>query len=175
MLLIKALKGFCSGIDNLNEWMRRIFSWLIVPLTLIVVYDVIMRYVFNRPTVWAWDLNVQLLGALIALGSGYCLLTNSHIGVDVIPERLSPRKRQVLELFTYVIFIFSVGVLLWQTTLAAWTSVQRREMFNSYWMPPIYPLKIAMFVGTLLLWLQGIAKFLRNVLSITSPVRGGRP
>ena len=172
MLWIKAIKGFCSGVDLLNEWTCKIFSWLVVPLMLIVFFDVTLRYVFNSPTIWAWDINLQLLGGLTALGAGYALLTNAHIGVDIIVEQLSSRKRVMVEFIIYLLFIFSVGVFLWQTTLGVWESVLIGERYGSYWSPPVYPVKIAMFLGVLLLWLQGITKFLRSILIIKE---GGKP
>ena len=173
MPFAKMLRSFCSTIDNLNEWTAKIGSWLIVPLTLLVVMDVTLRYVFNRPTIWAWDIAVQLLGGIAVLGSGYALLVGAHIGIDVFPQHLSKRKKGVLEIITYTFFFFSVGVLLWKTTLAAVISVQTKEMYNSFFRPPIYFLKVAMFVGFLLLFLEGIANFIRNLLNIISPRAGG--
>jgi len=172
MRIWKVLRGFCGGVDFLNEWMAKIFAWLIIPLTFIVALDVFLRYVLNRPTDWAWDVNVQLLGGLIVLGAGYTLLREAHIGVDVFLVRFSPKKRAVVELITFALFILTVGVLLWKTTLAALVSVQTGERYASYWMPPIYPLKVAMFVGVLLFWLQGIAKFLRTLFIFKSGKTG---
>lgn len=167
-------KAFCRRIDSCNEWTGKIVCWLIIPLTFIVVYDVILRYVFNRPTVWAWDINIQLLGALVILGGGYVLLHNGHIGVDVLVVRLSPRKRAMVDLVTSLFFFFGVGVLLWKASLDAWSSLQIRELYTSFFQPPIYPLKIVVVIGVLLLLLQGIAKFMRDLSAVTSREMGGK-
>lgn len=163
------------SVDALNEWTGKVAAWLIIPLTLIVVLDVILRYVFNKPTIWAWDVNVQLLGALVILGAGYCLLHNAHVGVDVLVLRFSPRKRAIIDLITGLFFVFAIGVLLWKTASAAWASLQIREAYSSYWEPPIYPFKMLMVVGILLLLLQGIAKFIRDLGVVIYPGREHRP
>ncbi len=159
----------CRGIDVINERVAKITCWLILPLTFLVAVEVMLRYVFNRPTIWIWDVNVQINGVLIILGGGYALLQGAHIGVDVLVERLSLKKKAIVHILTYPLFIFSVGVLLWETSSAAWTSVSAQEKYNSFFMPPIYPFKVVMAIGVLLLFLQGVAKFIRELLVLISP------
>jgi TRAP-type mannitol/chloroaromatic compound transport system permease small subunit len=168
-------KSFCRRIDSLNEWVGKISGWLIIPLILLVVYDVTLRYVFNRPTVWAWDINIQLLGALVVLGGGYALRNGAHIGVDVLVNQLSPRKRAIVDLITSVFFFFGVGVLMWKAIGDAWFSVQIRELYTSVFAPPIYPFKILMVGGILLLLLQGVVKFIQDLSTVTSNEMKDRP
>jgi len=169
------VKSFCRLIDSLNEWVGKISGWLIIPLILLVVFDVTLRYVFNRPTVWAWDINIQLLGALVVLGGGYALLHGAHIGVDALVMRFSPRGRAIVDLFTSGFFFFGIGVLLWKAFGDALFSVQIKELYTSVFAPPIYPFKILMVVGILLLLLQGVVKFIRDLSKVISPEMKGRP
>lgn len=168
------MKSFCRFIDSLNERVGKFAGWLILPLTALVTYDVVLRYGFNRPTIWAWDINIQLLGALVVLGGGYALLHDAHIGVDAIVIRLSARKRAIVDLITSAFFFFGIGVLLWQATVDAWFSLEIRELYSSVFMPPIYPFKVLMVAGILLLLLQGVAKFLRDLITVTSTEMKGR-
>ncbi len=94
------LMKVCDIVDNVVEWTGKMVGWLMFPLCFLVFYDVVLRYVFNRPTVWAWDINVQLLGAMVAIGGAYTLLHNGHVGVDVITTLLSRKKQIVIELVT---------------------------------------------------------------------------
>ena len=48
-----AVQKFLQIIDSISEWSGRIFMWLIVPLTVVVVYEVIARYFFQSPHIWA--------------------------------------------------------------------------------------------------------------------------
>jgi len=167
---MRKAEAFSRGIDTINEWVSKTASWLIIPMTFIVSVDAILRYALNKPTIWAWDVNVQLLGVLAILGAGYALRHGSHVGVDILVARLSPRKRAILDLITFMFFFIGIGALLWKTGLGAWNSLQMREPYTSYLSPPIYPFKIIMVVGVLLLLLQGIAKFLRDLAKVTSPL-----
>lgn len=166
--IITVLKRTGTAIDTVNEWSGKLARWLILPLTFFVFMDVMLRYVFNSPTIWAWDINVQLLGVLGVLGGGYNLRLNGHIGVDVLSEKMAPRKKAMLSAATYLFFLFAVGVLLWKTAEATWVSVATAERFNSYFMPPIYHVKVIMFLGVLLLLLQGIRKFVGDVVTVVS-------
>ena len=169
--LIRMLKGFCYAADILNEWAGKIFSWLVIPLTILVSIEVILRYVFDRPTIWIWDINIQILGALIVFSGGYTLLRGAHIGIDVLIENWSPRKKVIIDIVTYPFFLFSMGILFWKAVSEAWVSVQVGEMYNSFFRPPIYPLKVAISVGVLLFFVQGTAKFLRDVLAVASSMK----
>lgn len=154
---------FCQIIDNLNEWVGKILGWLIIPLMLLVVYDVILRYIFNRPTIWVWDINIQLLGALVVFGGGYALRHGAHIGVDALVVHLSPAKRALVDLITSFFFFFGIGVLLWKATMDAIFSIQIKELYTSVFAPPIYPFKILMVLGIFLLFLQGMVKFIKDL------------
>jgi TRAP-type mannitol/chloroaromatic compound transport system permease small subunit len=167
------LRRFCHGIDIVNEWTGRIVSWLLLPLTLIVVIEVILRYGFNRPTIWAWDTNVMLMASLVILGGGYALLHDAHVAIDILVQRLSARKRAILDLITFLFFFVAVGGLLVETTLVAWSSVQTKEMHYSFWAPPMYPLRVVMAVGVLLLFLEGIAKFISKLLAVIGEKKEG--
>ena len=167
------MQRFCRGIDTLNEWVQRIVKWLFIPLILIVTADVIGRYVFNRPFVWSWDINSQIFGAFAILGGGWALLKERHVRLDVLWGRLPPRKRVIIDVITFLLFLLCVAILLWQSGLATLHSVQTGERFSSYFAPPIYPLKIVVVLGVLLLLLQGVAKFIRDLLLLTQGE--GRP
>ncbi len=157
------MKTFCRVVDSLNQWVGRVSAWLILPLTLIVAMDVVLRYVFNRPTIWSWDITVQLLGVLTMLSGGYVLLVEGHVIVDVFTTRWSRRRRAIIDLMTSAFFFFAIGVMIWACTDAAWSSLKARETFPSFYAAPIYQLKIIIVFGALLLFLQGVVKFIHDL------------
>jgi len=93
-------------IDAINDWMGRIAGWLLVPLSFLVLFDVILRYVLNMPTIWVWDVGVQIQAAIVVLGGGYALLHKGHVSVDIFISKLSTRKRALLDA---IMCIFLVG------------------------------------------------------------------
>ena len=55
------MRRYCIIIGKINLFLGKVLQWTILPISAIVMFEVIARYVFNRPTIWAWDVNVQLL------------------------------------------------------------------------------------------------------------------
>lgn len=160
---------FCRRVDTINEWTGRIASLLVLPLVSIVVIEVVLRYFFNRPTIWAWDINVQLAAAIAILGGGYGLLHGSHVVVDVIVGHLTPKARARADLATSAIFFFVMVILLSVAISRAQLSVSTRELYTSLFAPPLYPLRIVVAISLVLLLIQGIAKFIRDLAKATSP------
>ena len=168
----KKLGAFCHLIDTINEWTGRLVAWLFVPFTFLVVADVFTRYVLRKP--WFYiDVNIQLMGTLIILGGGYCLLHQSHIGVDTIVSRLSPRKRTIIDLILFPIFVGSIVALLWQTGISAWESWKVFEKYAGGFKLPVYPYRTIVVLGVSLVLLQGTANFIRNLIFVIHPKREG--
>jgi len=170
---VKLVSTIIQKIDAINEWMGKIFGLLLIPLVFITVAEVILRYIFNNPTIWGWDVNIQILGAIVVLGGGYALLYNTHVSVDLFVSKLPPQKKALLDIITSPILIGALALLLWRTTIEAWHSVLIGEEYTSTWGPPIYPLKIAMVVGIGAMILQGIAHLMRNLLIVVRRRKGG--
>ena len=164
MTKMRALVNF---IDAISERTGKIFSWLIIPIIVIVVYEVVLRKGFNAPTIWAFELTTILYGVHFMLGGPYTLLHKGHISIDLIHSRFSPKLRAYIDVFTYILFFFLFNiVLLWMGTKFAWTSIEMLEKSASPWRPPIYPIKAVIPITFFLLILQGLSKFIRDLTFI---------
>jgi len=152
-------------LESVSEWAGKIVRWLILPLVLIIVLEVVLRYVFNAPTLWAWDVNVQLQAALVALGGAYALRYRSHVCVDIIVSRLSPRKRAVIDVIIWPVLLAAIGLLIWRLVPYTWNSIRITEAHTSAWAPPVYPLKVVISIGVILMLLQGITNWVRNLIT----------
>jgi TRAP-type mannitol/chloroaromatic compound transport system permease small subunit len=160
---METLKKIVRRIDSISEWSGRIFSWLSLPLVLFMSYDVIMRYLFQAPTKWAYETTWMLYGALFILGGAYGLKHKLHVRVDILYNRWSPQTRAIFDLMVYILIFFPVFyILISHSIIYAYYSWQVWETsYISYWQPPVYPIKTVMVVGFVLFFLQGIAEFLR--------------
>lgn len=78
------IKKIISFIDQFNDCIGRIFSIIVFPMILILVYEVTVRYVFNRPTIWAHELSAILYAIFFLIGGVYALRWDSHVRVDVL-------------------------------------------------------------------------------------------
>jgi TRAP-type mannitol/chloroaromatic compound transport system permease small subunit len=167
-------------LDLVSLWSGRLVAWLIIPMVLSLVYEVVARYLFNAPTAWAYDMTYMLYGSFFMLGAAYTLLRQGHIRTDSFYGGWSPRVQGIVDAICYLIFFFPPLIaLLWVSIDFFWVSFQRGErVVSSPWMPVIYPVKFVIPLTCLLLILQGIAEFLRSVWAFrtgTWIARAGKP
>jgi len=163
---------FLRAADGTNEWVGRSIGFVILPIVAIVVIEVISRYVFDHPTIFAHEMTLFLFGPYIMLAGGYALLHNAHVNVDVIYVRFPVRVRALAALITALLFFFYAGLLLWQGGEMAWDSVVAREVNPTFWAPIIYPIKIVIPIAAFLLLMQGLAKFVRDLHVLRSGEKG---
>ena len=159
---------FCDGVDRINCWLGRFWALAIFGITLAILYEVVSRSFFGQGTLWSNETTVYLSAVAYLIGGGYALAHRRHVRIDVIYERLSPRTRAKLDLFTFVFFVVYAGALIWVGTTMAWTSYLQGETTGTPWNPPIWPVKFAIPIAGALLLLQGIANLLRD-LGISGP------
>lgn len=141
----------------------------------IVTYEVVMRYVFNRPTSWALEVNESLLCIYAALAGGYTLLRRGHVNVEIVYGRFGMRTRMVIDILTSFLFFGFIIVLLWQTWDMAFDSLMLGERSEGVFGLPLYPAKIAIVIGVILILLQGFANFVRNIMALITGVEPARP
>jgi len=158
-----------NGIDRLNENVGKFTSYLALPLIVVVVYEVIMRYVFNAPTIWAFEATTLIYGCHFILGFAYTHKHDGHVSIDVFEARLPERGRTILRIIVnLLLFIPTVGLLAFQAVRYAASSWGNWELASTSWAPPLYPFKTIMAIGFLLLFLQGLAKLIGDFRSLKS-------
>ena len=163
---MRLLMGLSKKIDTLNNGIGTICSYLIVPLTLFVVYEVFTR-AFKHPTIWTFEMSNFIFGAYFMLAAAYGLLHKSHVSIDLFSGRLSKRTQAICSLIGYLFMYFPfLAVLLIFGTSYANTSWQMLEKSWSIWGPPIYPVKTIIPVTAVLLFLQGGSEVIKDINTI---------
>jgi TRAP-type mannitol/chloroaromatic compound transport system permease small subunit len=153
-----------KSIDTFQDWFGFFVSLLIIPMTGVVVYEVMMRYVFHSPTTWGFELTTFIYGLHFTLGLGYTLLHNGHVKVDVFVTMMNKKKQHVVALLTTLVMLLPTFVMLSLSCIDfAWTSIRNLEHSWTSWGPPIYPLKSLMALGIMLFVLQGVSSLLKDV------------
>lgn len=143
-------------IENANGLVGKIAGFTYVVIMLIQIMDAILRYIFNRPTNWAWDINAQLFIGASILGGGYVLLHDSHIRVDLLYNRVNAKTKAVFDLISFSLTTLALALLTWQLGEMAWESWQIKEHGLTFFSPPVYPIKTLFFAAGVLLLLQAI-------------------
>jgi TRAP-type mannitol/chloroaromatic compound transport system permease small subunit len=151
------------AIDQLSKTIGHAFAWCIVILTLGTTYEVIVRYVFNSPTSWAFDFSYLMYGAVFYMAGAYTLSRGGHVRADMFYRLWRPRTQAAVELVLYVIFFFpGIIALMYSGWLYGYDSARILEVsVNSPAGIPIWPLKMMIPFGAGLIALQGFAEVLR--------------
>ena len=158
------IRKITQSIDWFQDWFGYITAMLIFPMTAIIIYEVIMRYVFNRPTTWGFELTTYIYGIHFMLGLGYTLMYNGHVRVEVFVTLLSRRKQQIISILCNLLLLLPVfSMLSYATWSYAWTSVVRDEHSWTSWAPPLYPFKLLMALGFLMFAIQGVSSLLKEL------------
>jgi len=97
--------------DRTSAWFGKAFAWTIMIMAIGTGYEVVVRYVFNAPTSWSFDLSYIMYGTLFMMGGAYTLSRNGHVRGDFLYRLWRPRTQAWVELVLYIIFFFP-GILL---------------------------------------------------------------
>ena len=103
--------GFTRVLDTLSKLSGIFVAFWTVNAVVAYFYEVIMRYIFNQPTIWVHESCFLLFGMQYLLAGAYTLLTGGHVRVDVLYIKLPPRGRVGMDIFTSVFFfIFAIAL-----------------------------------------------------------------
>jgi len=128
-----------------------------------LVFEVVSRYVFDSPTLWAHETAIFFFGTLGMFAGAYALLMREHVIFDLVYRRLSRRQKAIIDSATAIFFFLAIVVIIWQGWNMAFHSTIIREHSSSAWRPPLYPFKWVTPVAGFILFMQGIANFMRNI------------
>ena len=157
------------AIDVFNTKQGEVTSLLVLPLLAVVIYEVFMRYVFNSPTIWGFEVTTFLYGLHYMFGYAYTDVQDGHVRVDIFSARMSPRGQAILAIITNLVIFLPV-----MTCLTIWTckfgitSLRGLDVNSTSWAPPIYPIKLIMAACFLFLLRQGVSNLIKDVKTLSA-------
>ena len=157
--------GLTRALDAVTRAVGRVVAWLIIPMVASLVYEVTARYVFDAPTIWAYDMTYMLYGTFFMLGSAWTLQRGGHIRTDTFYGEWPPRTRAIVDALCYLLlFLPAMAVFLKLGSEYFWKSFQQNErIVTSPWLPIVWPFKLVMPVTALLLILQGVSELIKSL------------
>ena len=164
MAMITAL---ARAITKLNCWIGQLFSYVVLVLFILLLGDVIMRYITESPIVWSAELSKLLFGVYAIIGGGYVLARREHVNVDLFYGNFSPKQKAAVDICTSFLFFLFIGILLRESFLLAVDSVSSWEIsYETTWQPWIWPSKCMIVVAATLLMLQGVIKLIADIMVV---------
>jgi len=161
---VNALLALSRAIDAFTERVGRLVYWLVLVVVLISAANASVRKMFNYSSNSYLEIQWYLFSVIFLFGAGYTLLRNEHVRIDVISGRLSPRGRAWIDIFGTVFFLLPMAILIgwlgWPVFVDAYV---RGEVSTNAGGLIIWPARLLVPIGFLLLAVQGISELIKRI------------
>lgn len=151
-------------LDSVSLVSGKLAAVLILPMMYVLVHEVLARYFFNAPTIWAGDMALILYGIYFMVASPFCLKEGMHIRTDFLYTHWSTKTQGFVDTVTYVLLYIPTHVIFlkigWDYFYKSFH--QNESIISSPWMPIIWPMKFAIPLSLFLMILQGISETIKS-------------
>ena len=159
----KAIKIYVRYVDAVNRVIGRFSMYLIFAMIGILLFSSISRTVFQMPLLWVVEMAQFTMAAYYLLGGGYSMQLNSHVRMDLLYGQWSERKKAIVDTITIFFLIGYLVLLLMGAISSTEYALQYGQKNYSSWAPPLAPIKIIMTIGIIMMLLQAIAMFFKDL------------
>jgi len=147
-------------------------SFAVVPLVLATCYEVLARYAFGAPTIWAYEVGYTLTGSHFLLGMAYTLAVGAHIRIDIFSGKFAPRTRALIDFSAYAVMLPLLVWLSYALLQHLVTGYLRSERSGQSAMnPPVWPFRVVFFVAFTLFALQVLAEVVKAARTLRTGSR----
>ena len=159
------MRNVLRAIDATSDWAGRTMAWCAVALVLLVTLEVFWRYAVQRTIMWSTEIDLMLGTALYCAGWAYAHRHHVHIRIDILYLHMPVRVRAIFDVIgTVFLFLPVMFIFVQSSTFYLMRSFRTGELSTvTYWYPPLWPWRMIVLLGFVLLTLQGMAHFYRDV------------
>ena len=162
----KAVIAYVRYIDAVNKKVGKFSMYLVFAMMGILLFESIFRTIFNWPHIWVVETAQFIMAAYYLLGGGYSLILEGHVRMDLLYGRWSPKRQALADVFTASLLIFYLVFLLLGGISGVIYALRYGQVNYTPWAPPFSPIKIIMTIGILLMLLQVIASFFKDLAKV---------
>lgn len=160
-----AIKAYVRYVDAFNRGVGRITMYLIFVMMAILLWSSFSK-VYLLPSIWTLEMAQFTLTAYYLLGGAYSLQLGSNVRMDLIYGGWTDRQKAWVDAFSVFALIFYLGVLLQGGINSTSYALEYGERSYSSWRPYMAPIKIVMCLGIVLMLLQAVAEFFKDIARI---------
>ena len=171
-LLGQAAASYVRGVEAVSHRVGRVAMYLIFAMMAILLWSSISK-TFFLPSLWTLEMAQFTMVAYYLLGGAYSLRQDSHVRMDLLYSRWSPRTRTWVDAFTVAFLLVYLALLLYGGISSTGYALEYGERSHTAWQPYMAPIKILACVGIALMLLQGVAVLLRDVAKLKGVELGG--
>jgi TRAP-type mannitol/chloroaromatic compound transport system permease small subunit len=158
-----AIRSYIRAIDAVNRAIGRCAMYLIFAMMGVLLLSSGSRTFFDVSYIWVVEVAQFLMTAYYLLGGGYSMQLDSHVRMDLLYSRWTPRTRATVDAITVGLLLFYLVVLLVGGISSTQYAIEYSQKNYSSWAPPLAPIKIIMVIGIALMLLQVIALFFKDL------------
>ena len=163
----RAIQAYVRYVDAVNRVLGSAVMYLALVMMGLLLFASVTRYIFNVPFIWIIEMSQFLMAAYYILGGGYSMQLDAHVRMDVLYERWRPKTRAFMDSLTAFFLVFYLVIMIYGGISSSAYSLKYNQVNYSAWAPPMAPIKIIMTVGIVLMLLQAIALFFRDLARVT--------
>lgn len=156
-------------IDGLSTMLGKAASFLVLAGAAVLVFEVLARYLFSAPTIWAHGYTQRIFGAYFILIGALTFIQGGHVRVDLLIGEPGTRRRAVLDLLNCAFLLIWMTALVWQGWLFFEDSLTWGERDDSALGHVMWPIKFCIFAGASLMLLQCLAEAIRVLHQLINP------
>lgn len=150
-------------IDSVSGWTGEFVAYWSIIAVFAYYYEVIARYIFNSPTNWVHEGMFLMFGMQYLISGAFAYREDAHVRVDVLYLHLSDRGKVITDIITSIFFFIFTGTLFVTGWIFMMDSIRVWELSFTEWAIQYWPVKIAIPLGALLIFLQGISKLIKDI------------
>lgn len=165
------MERWIAWVGRINRATAFFCGFLVVAMMVTVVWEVVLRYVFNMPTIWSLALTATyLFPACVFLGGAYTLQVGGHVSVDIFYGRLPSRLQGVLNIFSHIIILCFSLALVWQGWKMALNAFIKGEKIPDILLGwPLFLSEMVVFLGGFFVCIQIIVSLISNIVGLIKP------
>ena len=162
-----------NPIDRLSKTVGEWLSYVFLASVAIISYEVVARYFFDAPTIWAYESTISLTAIGFVFGGAYTMQRRGHIAITIVYSLFPPRFRRVLDVLNVLIELFYLSLLFYAGWILAGKSWAVMETSASAWNQPTpVLLKTMLVIGAGLMILQALAQLVQALRGQGGPYSG---
>jgi TRAP-type mannitol/chloroaromatic compound transport system permease small subunit len=162
----KAVKIYVHYIDAANKALGKFSMYLVFGMMGLLLFESIFRTLFNLPHIWVVEMAQFVMAAYYLLGGGYSMILEGHVRMDLLYGRWSAKRQAMTDAITAFFLLFYLVFLLIGGISSVIYAVQYGQVNYTPWAPPLAPIKIIMTIGILMMLLQVIAIFFKDLAKV---------
>lgn len=164
--MTKAAKIYVRYMDATSRAVGQVVKFMIFGMIAILLYETISRTMFNQPHIWSVESAQFVMAAYYLLGGGYSLLIGSHVRMDLLYDHWSAKGKAVADVITFFVALLYLVVLTYGGFQGIQYALKYKQVTYSAWAPQVAPIKIIMQIGIIMMLLQLIAEFIKDLATV---------